>query len=71
MPNDVIDLEVKVVAVTSKAICIECESADVDEQWIPLSCVVWEKGDVEPERGEMGTLHVKKWFAKKEGLVED
>lgn len=69
--DEAVELEVTVRAKTAKAIMISCEAADVDEQWIPLSCVTWEKGDVELKRGETGTLHVAKWFAKREGLSDD
>jgi hypothetical protein len=55
--------------VTPKAVMIESEEADVDEQWIPRSLIDWEASEAEPEEGSAGRLLVAAWFARKEGLV--
>lgn len=67
MSDEYIELEVEVVHVTAKAVLVKCEDLD-EEKWIPLSCITWEGGDVEMEKGEKGTLHVAKWFAEREGM---
>ncbi len=67
-PQEYVELDVEVRIVTSKAIMISCEDADVDEQWIPRSTIDWDASTAKPERGSKGKLFVAEWFAEKEGL---
>lgn len=69
MRSGYVELSVKVKKATAKALMVECEDADVDEQWIPLSVCDLDAGDVEVEEGSMGTLCVAEWFATREGLT--
>jgi len=57
--------DVEATADTEKAVlCV----IDGDKHWIPRSVIVGSESSVN-EAGDKGTLVVKAWFAKKEGLV--
>jgi len=59
------DVEVK--AVTGKAILVLVEDLE-EEKWIPISCLELTETEIEFKAGAKGTVAVKGWFARKEGL---
>ena len=59
-------LEVRVMALTEKAIKVQVEET-AEVHWVPLSVVDLDETSVDLQRGAEGTLAVVDWFAKKEG----
>ena len=60
------DAEVK--AVTGKAILVAIEDLE-EEKWVPISCLELNETEIEFKAGAKGSIAVKAWFAKKEGLT--
>ena len=60
------DAEIK--AVTAKAILVVVEDLG-EEKWIPISCLELTETEIEFKAQAKGTVAVKAWFAKKEGLA--
>lgn len=65
-----VDVEVKVVHLTEKAVCCKDPSAGwaVASFWIPFS-VINSDSLAELEKGFEGTIQVARWFAEKEGIA--
>ncbi len=68
--NENVEIEIDIVKkVTGKAMLVTLTESGNDV-WIPLSVIDYEECSITDE-GDSGGLVIRKWFAVKEGIVND